>query len=486
MNEYTQKRLSLRLGPQPGEESPLLTMAVLNGLLGKLSKYVKGTPDRAAARPPTREENLSRALGKVEPYVVWLQSILIWENPVHTVVAYFCFNVLFWLAVSLNLKFYFVLFTTTLVVLVYEMWVDKVWPEIRVPLPAEQGDNEGWTPLHPRVLSAPELSHYLNKSMQFVHNQYIRLRNLRNEQPGVFCALMSIGCIILMGLGRSISGTLLLYIIFMSLLLIPGVCIHILPAVSQGDWHTHFLGSKGDDVDEYLPEQTGSNMVLLEKAVEADHSDHEDEDDFNIPPAELLHVDDMTDSGAPSLTFISGITAMPAPEDLSLDGTDFSFEIPQSTEKKAQSSAHQTKSKTRSASSMDVDINSSDSDESISLPENENLGIHFQTRHFKRESSSEEESGPTRSMRPNEPPSKSSSGSVADAAAAVLSYSSAGALNLASLGASVGQSLISSVISSKPAESARSVTVKEEVDEDDSLSDTDGFEMISQDEFANM
>lgn len=97
MNEYTQKRLSgpLRLGPQPAEESPL-TMAVLNALLGKLLKYAKGTPDRGASRPPTREENISRALGKVEPYVVWLQSILIWENPMHTLVTYFCFNVLFW------------------------------------------------------------------------------------------------------------------------------------------------------------------------------------------------------------------------------------------------------------------------------------------------------------------------------------------------------------------------------------------------------
>lgn len=86
-------------------------------------------------------------------------------------------------------------------------------------------------------------------------------------------------------------------------------------------------------------------------------------------------------------------------------------------------------------------------------------------------------------QRPNDVPRKSSSGSVVDA---VLSYSSAGAHNLASLGASVGQSLISSVISSKPAPSTRSVAVKEEVEEDDSLSDTDGFEMISQDEFANM
>ncbi|XP_034249228.1 reticulophagy regulator 3 [Thrips palmi] len=463
-------------------------MAVLNGLLGKLLKYARGTPDQSASRPPTREENLSRALGKVEPYVVWLQSILIWENTSYTLFAYAIFNFLFWFVVSLDFRFYFLLFTTTLVVVVIEMWVDKVWPEIRVPQPAEQGDNEGWTPLHPGVLSAPELSHYLNKAMQFVHNQYLWLHSLRNEQPGMFCGLMSIGCLILMWIGRSISGTTLLYIICMSLLMIPGICIHVLPTASQVDWQSRLLGSKdnaGDDVDEYLPEQTGSNMVLLEKAVEPDHSDHEDEDDFNIPPAELLHVEDMTDSGAPSLTFISGITAMPAPEDLSLDGTDFSFEIPV-TEKKASPLAHQTKRKNHTSSSMNVDTNSSDSDESISLPENENVGIHFQTRHFKRESSSEEESGPPRNKRPMEVPRKSSSGSVADAAAAVLSYSSAGALNLASLGASMGQSLISSVISSKPAQSTRSVPVKEEVEEDDSFSDTDGFEMISQDEFANL
>lgn len=74
------------------------------------------------------------------------------------------------------------------------------------------------------------------------------------------------------------------------------------------------------------------------------------------------------------------------------------FFLHQSTEKKALPLAHQTKSKTHAASSMDLDINSSDSDESISLPDNETVGIHFQTRHFKRESSSEEESGPSRSM----------------------------------------------------------------------------------------
>lgn len=466
-------------------------MAVLKALFSKLLKYGRAPPEGHEARPPTREENISKALGKVEPYVIWLQSILIWENPVHTLAAYSCFNVLFWLAVSLNLRFYFLLFSTTLVVLIYELWVDKVWPEIRVPQPAEQGDNEGWTPLHPRVLSAPELSHYLNKMMQMAHNQYIWLRNMRSHQPGLFCALMTIGCLLLMWIGRSISGTTLLYIIFMSLLLLPGICIHVLPCASQIDWQgpleTDHLKDDGSDVEEYLPEPSGSNMVLLERAVEPDHSDHDDEEDFNIPPTELLHVEDMTDSGAPSLTFISGITAMPAHEDLSLDTTDFSFDIPTSENKLIGHS----KDKKQASSPLDVDANSSDSDESMSLPKSANMGIHFQNRHFKRDSSSEEETGSTRSSDGGKTvkPRKGSSGAMADAAAAVLSYSSAGALNLASLGASVGQSLISSVISSAaPAQNTRTertVAVKEEED-DDSLSDTDGFEMISEEEFANM
>lgn len=65
-----------------------------------------------------------------------------------------------------------------------------------------------------------------------------------------FCALTSTVCLVLMWIGRSISGTTLLYIIFMSLLLAPGICIYVLPPVSQHnilDWPNtfHSLGSKG-------------------------------------------------------------------------------------------------------------------------------------------------------------------------------------------------------------------------------------------------
>lgn len=68
--------------------------------------------------------------------------------------------------------------------------------------------------------------------------------------------------------------------------------------------------------------------------------------------------------------------------------------------------ADKTQNKKQNTSPLDVDINTSDSDESISLPESENAGIHFQTRHFKRDSSSEEDSGPARSTVCKVPPLK--------------------------------------------------------------------------------
>lgn len=63
---------------------------------------------------------------------------------------------------------------------------------------------------------------------------------------------------------------------------------------------------------------------------------------------------------------------------------------------KALPSVDNAKNKNQNLCPLDVDGKSSDSDESISLPENESGGIHFQTRHFKRDSSSEDDIGPTK------------------------------------------------------------------------------------------
>jgi hypothetical protein len=44
----------------------------------------------------TEEEHLTRALRRFEPYVIKLQRILIWENPLLSVFCVLVVNLLFW------------------------------------------------------------------------------------------------------------------------------------------------------------------------------------------------------------------------------------------------------------------------------------------------------------------------------------------------------------------------------------------------------
>ena len=51
---------------------------------------------------------------------------------------------------------------TALVAFVYSTWVNRIWPEIRVPIPEdERPDSESFTPMHPDCLSGPEVQRKL-------------------------------------------------------------------------------------------------------------------------------------------------------------------------------------------------------------------------------------------------------------------------------------------------------------------------------------
>lgn len=52
------------------------------------------------------------------------------------------------LLVNLGFRFYSLASVVMLFAFIYNLWVEQIWPEIRVP-PKETPDSEGWTPLHP-------------------------------------------------------------------------------------------------------------------------------------------------------------------------------------------------------------------------------------------------------------------------------------------------------------------------------------------------
>ena len=90
-----------------------------------------------------------------------VQEVAVWSNPTVSII---------WVVVSQLVLYYLCNWTTSLLstacylllsLYIYLTWVYTVWPAVRVP-PSPDEDPELWTPLHPDVLSAPELQIFLS------------------------------------------------------------------------------------------------------------------------------------------------------------------------------------------------------------------------------------------------------------------------------------------------------------------------------------
>lgn len=198
--------------------------------------------------------------------MVTLQSILIWERPGTSAVAVVGVNVLFWLLVWSELQVYFVVSLCALAVFLHQQWVHSIWPEIRVPKP-EPDDTEDWTPVHPSVLSVPEISQYVEGAWRRLRENYTWLLHLRRVQPALFCAIvttvLSVGAVV----GHLVPGAVLVYILLMVAMTGPGVVIHILPDSFYERLNKIRVALRGDvsgmetsnvsldsDISEFMPE----------------------------------------------------------------------------------------------------------------------------------------------------------------------------------------------------------------------------------------
>ncbi|XP_075537999.1 reticulophagy regulator 3 isoform X5 [Dermacentor variabilis] len=172
---------------------------------------------------------LERVLGPFEAHLISIQSLLIWERPYVSATAFVAVNCLFWLVVSCSRRFYSFVALIAAVVFMYKTWVNSIWPEIRVP-PPEGEDNEQWTPVHPQVFSVPELSRYITDWSESVRKWVANVILLRKTNPGLFCILASSTFAITAVLGRMVSGVLILYSLLMAVTLGPGIALYVIPA----------------------------------------------------------------------------------------------------------------------------------------------------------------------------------------------------------------------------------------------------------------
>lgn len=104
-------------------------------------------------------------------------------------------------------------------------WKRKIWPEIRVP-PKEPEDPDSWTPVHPRLLSVPEICNYLAQIWCSISKLARSWMSFRRNYRFSFCVVSCFVFISLALLGHYIPGLMLSYVTVISIMLWPCVLYH--------------------------------------------------------------------------------------------------------------------------------------------------------------------------------------------------------------------------------------------------------------------
>ncbi|XP_012249326.1 uncharacterized protein LOC100749707 isoform X2 [Bombus impatiens] len=176
-----------------------------------------------------------------------LESILLWENSVNSISVLIIFNILFWGIIVLEIRGFAAASSAALVtVLCYSTLEAQI-----------QKENKALD-----TAASYAKAEQIEKIGKIIKSAIHWLKQLRKEQPGVFCTAV---CSLSLGLwiiGRTINGILLTYTICMSILLGPPLLLK-LPSkmVVQKEWDS--------EIEEFLPAVTEDNLQVLTRAGES-------------------------------------------------------------------------------------------------------------------------------------------------------------------------------------------------------------------------
>ncbi|XP_017288988.1 reticulophagy regulator 3 [Kryptolebias marmoratus] len=164
-------------------------------------------------------------LGPYEPVLTYLQSVLVWERPLHSVLFYVVVNVVFWFFALTSLRLLFLLASGLAVLVFADMWRNKIWPVIRVRK-LDESENESWGLVQPGILSVPELCHHLAEAWVSASVLKSRMVEYKRQNPGNFCVLTCgiFSCLAL--IGNYIPGLVLSYSALLAQLLAPLAAYH--------------------------------------------------------------------------------------------------------------------------------------------------------------------------------------------------------------------------------------------------------------------
>ncbi|XP_063156505.1 reticulophagy regulator 3 isoform X1 [Candoia aspera] len=218
-------------------------------------------------------------LGPYEPALTALQATLTWERPARSALGWIGAHAVFGFFALTSLHLIFLVAFTLILTVCLDQWKNRIWPEIKAIRPDEL-DNESWGYVHPRLLSVPELCHYLAEGW-ITGDSFMRsLLSFKKQNPGKFC-LLSCGVLTFLAvLGQYIPGVCLAYLTMLSLLLWPLAVYHHLgqhlytklqPALQRLDFSV-----RGYMMSKHRERQSRHHMQR-EHPAGADESDSEEE-----------------------------------------------------------------------------------------------------------------------------------------------------------------------------------------------------------------
>ncbi|KAG8432249.1 hypothetical protein GDO86_016767 [Hymenochirus boettgeri] len=151
------------------------------------------------------------------------QSILVWERPLPSLLTAAALHSTFWLFSYLSLRPVFLLCLFLLVFLSLDNWKTWLVAHCKVPPRVEpSNDSEAVSGSgHHRLLSVPELCHYLAESWITCQLCIQELLLYKKQNPGRFCAVVCSGCAVMAVVGHYVPGIMISYIILLSVVLWP-------------------------------------------------------------------------------------------------------------------------------------------------------------------------------------------------------------------------------------------------------------------------
>ncbi|KAJ8253286.1 hypothetical protein GJAV_G00211150 [Gymnothorax javanicus] len=165
-------------------------------------------------------DHLLEWLWQYEPVILWVQRLLVWERPLHSIFVAFMLNTVFWLITSTSMRPLFLLSVSLLGLVLLEKWKHKL-PRISVSSPEEATAEGESGAIRPRLLSVPELSQHLAESYQAFCLHLRETAQYKRQNPGMFCGLVCAACLLLAVVGHYIPGVMISYIMLLSVLLWP-------------------------------------------------------------------------------------------------------------------------------------------------------------------------------------------------------------------------------------------------------------------------